>query len=237
MRGLAKSTAETSAAGDAHMAADAGAVVAAVDDEVVPLRLQADGVVDCSTEQLVVGGGPQRFAQIGGILVAEAGMQRPGTGDPDPVAGLAEIMGHRRDEAELAASLADTDVARRPSGIIVEVGQGVLLGEARAKQRQRHVLVDPPGADVAHRHDLDEGEVEALVAAGYLSSTEVGVVELTTLTGDLTGASIDSLLNEIRRRVLAANPDDAQAWPPGWSADDPGMGRRQNGEQSGDLSG
>jgi hypothetical protein len=37
--------------------------------------------------------------------------------------------------------------------------------------------------------------VEALVAAGYLSSSELGVVELTTLTGDLTGVSIDSLLS------------------------------------------
>ncbi|HEV7851343.1 MAG TPA: helix-turn-helix transcriptional regulator [Mycobacterium sp.] len=79
--------------------------------------------------------------------------------------------------------------------------------------------------------------VEALVAAGYLSSTELGVVELTTLTGDLTGVSIDSLLSELRRRVLAATRDDAQSWPPGWSADDPGMGRHQDGEQGGDLSG
>src|SRR5512140_3098774 len=99
------------------MAADAGPVVTAVDDEVVPLRLQADGAVDRSTEQLIVGGRPQRFAQIGGIFVAEAGVQRPGTGDPDPIAGLAEIMGHRRDKTELAAGLADADVARRPTGI------------------------------------------------------------------------------------------------------------------------
>ena len=44
--------------------------------------------------------------KIGGVLVAEAGVQRAGAGDPHPVAGLAEIMGHRRDEAELAAGLA-----------------------------------------------------------------------------------------------------------------------------------
>jgi transcriptional regulator with XRE-family HTH domain len=79
--------------------------------------------------------------------------------------------------------------------------------------------------------------VEALVAAGYLSSSELGVVELTTLTGDLTAVSIDSLLSELRRRVLAATADDAQSWPPGWSADNPGMGRHQNGEQGGDLRG
>jgi hypothetical protein len=70
--------------------------------------------------------------------------------------------------------------------------------------------------------------VEALVAAGYLSSSELGVVELTTLTGDLTGVSIDSLLSEVRRRVLAANPEHAQSWPPGWSADNPRMGRHEN---------
>jgi hypothetical protein len=49
--------------------------------------------------------------------------------------------------------------------------------------------------------------------------------------------SIDSLLSELRRRALAANPEDTQTWPPGWSADNPGMGRHQNGEESGDLSG
>src|ERR1700704_5103207 len=110
-----------SAAGDAHMAADARAVVPAIDDEVVALRLQADGAVDRGTEQVVVGGGPQRLPQIGSILVAEAGMQGAGTGDPHPVAGLAEIMGHRRDEAELATGLADANVTRGTAGIIVEV--------------------------------------------------------------------------------------------------------------------
>jgi transcriptional regulator with XRE-family HTH domain len=77
--------------------------------------------------------------------------------------------------------------------------------------------------------------VEALVAAGYLSSSEVGVVELTTLTGDLTTVSIDSLLSELRRRVLIADPEHTQSWPAGWSADDPGMSQPQNAEQSGDL--
>ena len=161
---------ENSAAGHAHMAADARAVVPAVDDEVVALRLQADGAVDRGSEQVVVGGGPQRFAQIGGILVAEAGMQRAGAGDPHPVAGLAEIMGHRRDEAELAAGLADADVARRTAGVVVEVGQRVLLGEPRAKQRQRHVLVDAAFADVAHRHHLDQRQRHALAVRPFASA-------------------------------------------------------------------
>src|ERR1700737_2000670 len=39
-----------SAAGHAHMAADARAIVPAIDDEVVALRLQADGTVDRDRE-------------------------------------------------------------------------------------------------------------------------------------------------------------------------------------------
>lgn len=79
--------------------------------------------------------------------------------------------------------------------------------------------------------------VEALVAAGYLNSDEVGVVELTTLTGDLTSVSIDALLSELRRRVLAANPEQAQPWPAGWAADDPGVSQPQDDEQTGNLRG
>lgn len=72
--------------------------------------------------------------------------------------------------------------------------------------------------------------VEALVAADYLSSEDAGVVEMTTLTGDLTRVSIDSLLGEIRRRVLAADSEAGPHWPPGWSADNPTMSRREDGE-------
>jgi transcriptional regulator with XRE-family HTH domain len=80
-------------------------------------------------------------------------------------------------------------------------------------------------AVVALARVFGRSPVEALVAAGYLSSSELGVVELTTLTGDLTAASIDSLLSELRRRLVASFPDDAQSWPFGWSADDAAMGR------------
>lgn len=79
--------------------------------------------------------------------------------------------------------------------------------------------------------------VEALVAAGFLSSGELGVVDLATVTGDLTGVSVDALLNELRRRLLAASSQEAQPWPPGWTAADPAIGWRENLEESDDLSG
>src|SRR3981081_4257559 len=85
--------AQASAAGDAHVAADARAVVPAIDDEVVALRFQADGAVDRGSEQVIVGGGPQRLAQIGGILGAGARGERGGAGVTAPHAGVAEQDG------------------------------------------------------------------------------------------------------------------------------------------------
>src|SRR6202522_1772633 len=95
------------------MPGNARTVVTAVDDEIMPLRLHADGAVDRSCELRVVSGGAQRLAQIGSVVMSEARMQCSGAGDPHAIAGLAEIMRHRRDEAELAAGLGDANVARR----------------------------------------------------------------------------------------------------------------------------
>jgi transcriptional regulator with XRE-family HTH domain len=111
------------------------------------------------------------------------------------------------------------------------------IDQSSISRWQRGTNTPRAEAVVALARAYGRSPVEALVAAGYLAASELGVVELTTLTGDLTGASIDSLLSELRRRLLAATPDDAQSWPPGWSADNPGMGRPQNSEQSGDLGG
>jgi transcriptional regulator with XRE-family HTH domain len=92
-------------------------------------------------------------------------------------------------------------------------------------------------AVVALARAYGRSPVEALVAAGYLSENDLGVVELTTLTGDLTGASIDSLLGELRRRLHAVPLHDVQSWPAGWTVDNPGVDRAQDDEQTRDLSG
>ena len=74
---------------------------------------------------------------------------------------FAEIMGHRRDEAEPAAGLLDAHIARRAAGAVVDVLERVALGEPRAHHRQRQILVEPVFADVAERHHLDDGQVHA----------------------------------------------------------------------------
>jgi transcriptional regulator with XRE-family HTH domain len=110
------------------------------------------------------------------------------------------------------------------------------IDQSSISRWQRGSITPRAEAVVALARAYGRSPVEALVAAGYLSSDELGVVELTTLTGDLTRASIDSLLSEIRRRVLAAGTGDAQQWPAGWSSDDPAVGRHQDGEERSGLN-
>ena len=53
VREFRRPTAECSAAGHAHVAGEGGAAVAAVDDEIVPLGLAGDRLVDCRVQQIV----------------------------------------------------------------------------------------------------------------------------------------------------------------------------------------
>src|SRR5436305_11311907 len=125
-----------------HKWCNSGAFVAKVNYIFVKVWFKYDGYIDRGAEQVVFGRSAQRLAEIGRIIVAEAGVQRAGAGDPHAVARLAEIVGHWRDEAELAAGFADTDIAGRASGVLVGVDQRILLGEPRAQQRERYVLID-----------------------------------------------------------------------------------------------
>jgi transcriptional regulator with XRE-family HTH domain len=118
-----------------------------------------------------------------------------------------------------------------------EIANATGIDQSSISRWQRGTNNPRAEAVVALARAYGRSPVEALVAAGYLLSDELGVVELTTLTGDLRSASIDSLLSELRRRVLAPSSEDAQGWPAGWTTDDPGVGRNKDGEQTGNLGG
>ncbi len=166
------------AAGHAHMPANARPIVAAVDNEVVAFRLEADSAVNRGAQQFIVGGRAERLAQIGRVLLAKASMKRAGTGDADAVAGFAEIMSHRRDEAEPAAGLRDANVTRRSAGIVGQIGQGVAGGKARSQHRQRQILIDPACADIAHRHDFDQSKVHVLAVCPFHQRGDLVLVDV-----------------------------------------------------------
>src|SRR5579859_7721246 len=68
------------AAGDAHMARHGRTAMAPVDDEIMPFGLAADRLRDRRVERAVLGAGAQRRAEIGRIFLAEAHVERAGTG-------------------------------------------------------------------------------------------------------------------------------------------------------------
>src|SRR5438105_313982 len=137
----------------AHVAGERRATVAAIDDEIVPLGLARDRLVDRGVERVVALGGPQRRAEIRGILLAETHVERARAGHAHPVAGFAEIVGERGDEAEPAAGLLDPHVARRSAGAVVDVLERIALAKPRAHHRERQILLEPALAHVAERHD------------------------------------------------------------------------------------
>ena len=136
--------------------------LAPADDEIMAFGLAGDGLVDGGVEQGVVPAGPERRPEVGCVLLAETHIERAGAGDAHAIAGLAEIVGHRRDEAEPAAGLAHVDITRRAARAVRIVVEGEVLLEPRPQQRQRQILLHAVGADLAHGHGLDQGQVEAM---------------------------------------------------------------------------
>ena len=141
--------------------ASAGPLMAAVDDEIVALGLARDRLLDRAIEEFVALRRAQRRAQVGGILLAEAHVERAGAGHAHAVAGFAEIVRERRDEAEPAAGLRHPDITSGAAGLVVDVLEREALGEPRARDRERQVLVEPAFADIAERHHLDQRELHA----------------------------------------------------------------------------
>src|SRR3954469_10597958 len=136
-------------------------LMAAVDDEIVTLRLARDRFRDRRIEQAVALRCAQRRAQVGGIFLTEPHVKRAGAGYADAIARFAKIVGEGSNETEAAASLGNAHEAGPPAGLVVDVFQRVTLSQPRSNDGQRQVLVKPPLADVAKRHHLDEREVHA----------------------------------------------------------------------------
>ena len=68
-------------------------MIAAVNDEIMTLRLARDGLADCCNEEIVPLRSAQRRAQISRVFVPQAHVKRACAGHPHAVASLAEIVG------------------------------------------------------------------------------------------------------------------------------------------------
>ena len=137
----------------------------AVDHEIMALRLARDRFADRAVQLVVVEAFAHRRPQVRRVVLTETHVKHPGASQADAVARLAKIMGERRDEADLAAGFLDRDVSGRTAAAIIGLFQRPGLRQACAHQGQGQVLFQAIGTDIAHRHDLDDGHVVALVAA------------------------------------------------------------------------
>src|SRR5262245_61918560 len=155
----------TLASRDAHVARQRWLFRAAVDDEVMSLRLPADGLVDGAIERIIIAAGPQRRPQFSSVVLAEAHVKGSRARQAYPVAALAEIVRHRGDEADPATGFLDADVTRRTAGAVGNILERPSTHEAGPNDRQGQELIGPIAVDVAERHGLDQGQIEAASVA------------------------------------------------------------------------
>ena len=80
--------------------------------------------------QFIAFRGAKRRAQIGGIFLAQTHEKGAGAGQANTVAAFAEIMGHRRDEAQATAGLGDLYVAGRAAGLVGDRQKVVFFRQA-----------------------------------------------------------------------------------------------------------
>ena len=99
-------------AGDAHVARYGRSIIGAVNDEIMAFGLAGDCLSDRRIERTVPFRCAERGAQIGCVLVPQTHVKPACARHPHSIAGLAKIVGQRRDEADQAASFAHSHIAR-----------------------------------------------------------------------------------------------------------------------------
>src|SRR5262249_39644047 len=124
------------------------------------LWLAQDGLVDGAAQQHLVSTGAQRCAQIGGVVLTEAHVKGPRAGQPYAIATLAEVVRHRRYKAQSAAGLLDAHIAGGTAGAEWYVLERPTFEQPGAHDREGQVLFRAVAVDVAHRHGLDQGQIE-----------------------------------------------------------------------------
>ena len=89
-------------------------------------------------------------------------MQGAGAGQPHPVAGLAEIVAERCNQAQAATGFGDPHIARRTTGRERQVLQRPETLQLAPHLGQREVLIGAIRLDLAQRHGLDQRQIVAL---------------------------------------------------------------------------
>src|SRR5580700_12250084 len=95
-------------------------------------RLSAHCGIDRFVQQLIRRRRPHRLSQINPVVLAQTHEERPVARYPDPIAGLAKIVGERCDESKTTAGLRNADISCGAAGRIWQVDKRRALLKPRS---------------------------------------------------------------------------------------------------------
>ena len=101
----------------------------------------------------------QQLSQLHLLIVTEASVNGAGRGDPDTIAALAEILGHRRDETKPNGSPLHFEIAGGPASPDKRRNEAELALQTRSHLAQREIRCGTVPLHLAERHRLDQREV------------------------------------------------------------------------------
>jgi len=96
------------------------------------------------------------------IVVPEAGIQHTFRGQPNAIAGVAEIGGQRGDQSELGLRAVHPPVTRGAAAAMRVAYQRKAPGQLVEHCGQRHEAIGPILVDLTERHRLDQRQIQPL---------------------------------------------------------------------------
>src|SRR5574343_1833516 len=130
--------------------------------EVVPIGLDAHAVDDGLAKGEVIPAATQDGQQIGSIVLTKARIEFPLGGNPYPVAGIAEIVTMRRNEADPRFAARDAPITRWSARALGRGNQFEMLRQNIPSFLGRNVGIAST-ENLAKRHFFNEGNIEFVV--------------------------------------------------------------------------
>ena len=131
------------------------------------LGFPRDGAEDGLLERLVVGARTQQRPQLEAVVLTQAQIDGAVDGEANAIAGLAEVLRERRDEADAQLGAGNLDVAGGAATGHDAGDQFEAPLQTSADVLQIDIVLAGAAPGVAHGHGFDEAQGEVVVDAEF----------------------------------------------------------------------